>query len=303
MEAKQIAGMGRRLNLFLALFRDCFVRSEPREHLKEYVHGQVAKLDRKSIEPIALEVGTRPRTLQGFLEFAKWDKVQMRDRLQQLVARDHADPHAIGTIDESGHAKKGKYTAGVRRQWCGRLGKVENCVVSVHVGRGPCASPQGSHSRRGGLPQEDGHRSGSGASGPGQWDPGVGVDLRRVVRPGPGVPERHGGPGPGLRGGSAVEVRGVVEGAPRALQAKAPGPAPKGQAKAISASGPSDPPRLRSTRPGDLFTSLPAADHGSGFASRTARRGPSSGRRSMPLATSPGLMGPAPPTPSSSPAT
>jgi len=134
MEAKQIAGIGRRLKLLLREFRDCFGRSEPREHLEEYVHGQASNLNRKSVEPIALETGNAPRTLQRFLESVKWDEVRMRDRLQQIVVRDYADPHAIGVIDESGHPKKGRHTAGVKRQWCGRTGKVDNCVVSVHTG-------------------------------------------------------------------------------------------------------------------------------------------------------------------------
>lgn len=134
MEANEIAGMGRELTRFLREFHDCFGRSEPREHLEQYIRGQVSKLQRKSVEPIALETGAPPRTLQRFLESVKWDEVRMRDRLQQMVARDHADPQAIGTIDESGHPKKGRHTAGVMRQWCGRLGKVDNCVVSVHLG-------------------------------------------------------------------------------------------------------------------------------------------------------------------------
>ena len=134
MEAKVIAGMGRRLRHFLGYFRDCFGRSEPREHLEEYVHGQVSNLHRKSVEPIALETGIPPRTLQQFLESVKWDEVRMRDRLQQIVARDHADPQAIGIIDESGHPKKGRHTAAVKRQWCGRTGKIDNCVISVHLG-------------------------------------------------------------------------------------------------------------------------------------------------------------------------
>jgi SRSO17 transposase len=134
MDAKQIAGMGRELGCFLGEFHDCFGRSEPRNHLEMYVRGQVSELSRKSVEPIALAMETRPRTLQWFLEGTRWDEVRMRDRLQQLVARDHADPHAIGTIDESGHPKKGRHTAGVQRQWCGNTGKIDNCVVSVHVG-------------------------------------------------------------------------------------------------------------------------------------------------------------------------
>ncbi len=90
MDAKQIAGMGRGLGRFLRMFRDCFGRSEPREHLEHYVRGQLSDLQRKSVEPIALAVGTPPRTLQQFLEFTNWDEQRMRDRLQQIVARDHA---------------------------------------------------------------------------------------------------------------------------------------------------------------------------------------------------------------------
>ncbi|MFQ5463802.1 MAG: transposase, partial [Phycisphaerae bacterium] len=55
------------------------------------------------------------------------------DRLQQHVARDHAHPWAIGVIDETGCGKDGRHTACVQRQWCGSLGKVDNCVVSVHT--------------------------------------------------------------------------------------------------------------------------------------------------------------------------
>ena len=41
---------------------------------------------------------------------------------------------AIGIVGETGHPKEGKHTAGVKRQWCGNTGKVDNCVVSVHTG-------------------------------------------------------------------------------------------------------------------------------------------------------------------------
>ncbi len=58
----------------------------------------------------------------------------MRDHTQRIVARDHAHPQAIGTIDESGNPKKGRHTACVKRQWCGHSGKVDNCVMAVHMG-------------------------------------------------------------------------------------------------------------------------------------------------------------------------
>ena len=134
MDAKEIAGLGSELMDFLAGFDDCFGRSEPREHLRTYVSGQLSDLPRKSVEPIALSADVPPRTLQRFLESIEWDEVRLGDKLQHLVARAHADAQAIGIIDETGHPKKGKHTAGVKRQWCGNTGKVDNCVVSVHTG-------------------------------------------------------------------------------------------------------------------------------------------------------------------------
>jgi len=58
----------------------------------------------------------------------------MRDELQALVVRDHSGPHSIGLIDETSYVKKGDKTPGVQRQWCGAVGKKENCLVSVHLG-------------------------------------------------------------------------------------------------------------------------------------------------------------------------
>jgi len=134
MDAKEISGLESELMDFLAGFDDCFGRSEPREHLRTYVSGQLSDLQRKSVEPIALAADVPPRTLQRFLELVEWDQARLRDTLQQTIARDHADAEAIGIIDETGHPKKGKHTAGVKRQWCGNTGKVDNCVVSVHTG-------------------------------------------------------------------------------------------------------------------------------------------------------------------------
>jgi SRSO17 transposase len=133
MDLAQIDGVGRELGVFLNEFDGCFGRREPREHLRVYVAGQVSDLERKSVEPIALAGGVPPRTLQAFLASAQWDEEHMVDQLQRLVARDHAHPKAIGVIDETGNPKKGRHTAGVHRQWCGNTGKVDNCVVGVHL--------------------------------------------------------------------------------------------------------------------------------------------------------------------------
>jgi SRSO17 transposase len=134
MDAKEIKNIGKKLSAFLKQFDDCFYRCQPREHLKSYIRGQVSSLQRKSAEPIALLTKTPPRTLQRFFSYVHWDEQRLRDRIQWVVTKDHAHPDAIGTVDDTGHPKKGTQTACVQRQWCGNTGKTDNCVVSVHIG-------------------------------------------------------------------------------------------------------------------------------------------------------------------------
>lgn len=133
MTAEQILGLGPELAAFLAEFGDCFGRTEPRKKLEVYVQGQLGELPRKSVEPIALAAGVRPRTLQEFLATDLWDEDRLREHTARLVVRDHADAQAIGIIDESGHPKKGGETSCVGRQYCGNTGKIDNCVMSVHL--------------------------------------------------------------------------------------------------------------------------------------------------------------------------
>jgi SRSO17 transposase len=133
MTSDQILSLAPALTEFVDEFAHCFGRSEPREHLRHYVRGQLSNLQRKSVEPIALFNNIAPRTLQEFLNSDVWDHLRARDRVQQIVARDHEDPKAIGIIDDSGHPKSGKKTPGVQWQYCGRLGKTANCVVTVHL--------------------------------------------------------------------------------------------------------------------------------------------------------------------------
>lgn len=133
MTLEQISALGRKLSWFLALFADCFGRREGRRLLKVYVQGQLSNLHRKTAEAIALEFHTAPRTLQRFLESIQWDEHKLRDRCQQIVATEHAHPEAIGCIDESGTTKSGRETVGVGRQYNGNRGKIDNCVVGVHL--------------------------------------------------------------------------------------------------------------------------------------------------------------------------
>jgi SRSO17 transposase len=120
---------------FQSTFHDCFARSEPRAHFFDYMVGQFSKLERKSIEPMALQVeGGTIRGLQRFISDVVWDEEQMRWNYHQLVAEEMGDPDGVLMFDETGFVKKGKDSVGVARQYCGALGKVENCQVGVFAG-------------------------------------------------------------------------------------------------------------------------------------------------------------------------
>jgi SRSO17 transposase len=134
MDAQQIRLLEPKLDDFLEHFAECFARSDTRKHLSVYVRGQLSDLPEKSVEPIAVNAGVAPRTLQEFLSQHAWDHDRMRDRVQQLVVAQHFGRHRIGIFDETSDAKKGTKTPGVQKQWCGRLGKTENCMVTVHLG-------------------------------------------------------------------------------------------------------------------------------------------------------------------------
>ena len=134
MDADTVLRIKPALTEYLHEFDGCFARSQTRGHFATYVGGQLSDLARKSVEPIADAAGVPPRTLQEFLGLSLWDELQMRELLQQRVAGCQPHPHSVGIIDETSVVKKGKKTACVQRQYCGAVGKTENCVVSVHLG-------------------------------------------------------------------------------------------------------------------------------------------------------------------------
>lgn len=139
MRPEQVAALGPAFAAYLREFEQCFGQDRTREHLHTYCRGLLSDLPRKSVEPIALAAGIAVRTLQEFLRDHVWDHGRLRDQLQQRLAQRPAlaaadDLGTIGVIDETSQAKKGTKTPGVQRQWCGSLGKVENCIVTVHLG-------------------------------------------------------------------------------------------------------------------------------------------------------------------------
>ena len=139
MTEQEIAELGPSFTQYLGTFRVCFLQKRTATHFDAFCRGLLSDLPRKSVEPIALAAGTAVRTLQEFLTTAKWDHEQARDLLQQRLAGVIAalpadDLGAIGVIDETSCQKWGEQTPGVQRQYLGCVGKVDNGIVTVHVG-------------------------------------------------------------------------------------------------------------------------------------------------------------------------
>ena len=84
-----VADLRRRLARFARDFTDCFVRRPTHGHFQTYMEGQTSRLERKSVEPMALHAGVPPRTLQEFLGLSRWDHQLMRDRICQRVLARH----------------------------------------------------------------------------------------------------------------------------------------------------------------------------------------------------------------------
>jgi len=140
MTEQQLADLGPALARFLDRFLFCCAYTQTFGHLSTYVHGLLSDLPRKSVEPIALRAGTPARTLQQFLRDHAWDFAAVRDGLQRHAADrlpSLADAHGLGSVgflDETSAAKSGARTPGVQRQYLGCLGKVDNGIVTVHLG-------------------------------------------------------------------------------------------------------------------------------------------------------------------------
>ena len=107
-------------------------RSERRVAAASYVSGLLMPGQRKSIEPMAARLGVDPQRLQQFIADSPWDEEQLWHVLRQQVIP-HFEPIEAWITDETGWLKQGKHSVGVTRQYCGQVGKQENCRVAVSL--------------------------------------------------------------------------------------------------------------------------------------------------------------------------
>jgi SRSO17 transposase len=133
MSPQTVRGCADRLTGFLTRYLPLFYREESRTHLRLALEGRLSGLERKTSEPIAREADVPRRALQRFVGAGEWDDEAVMAELRQHVREDFGDPQGVLVLDPSGFPKKGKDSCGVQRQWCGRLGKRDNCQIGVFL--------------------------------------------------------------------------------------------------------------------------------------------------------------------------
>ena len=126
------------LRAYHAIYSPLFQRREQREAAHAYLQGLLAALPRKSIEPIVLAVeGVVPkavRAMQSFISEGTWDDERLLHRHWQEVEMALGTDDGVLMVDGSDFPKQGCHSAGVKRQYCGELGKRANCQAGVFVG-------------------------------------------------------------------------------------------------------------------------------------------------------------------------
>ena len=123
-----------RLHTFMKPFVRIFQGQAADQHAKTYVCGLLSNVERKNIESIAYRFGVSRLPLQSFIGWDAWDDAPLREELRSQVKTHLGQSDGVLVFDPSGFPKSGRESVGVARQWCGRLGKVDNCQVAIYLG-------------------------------------------------------------------------------------------------------------------------------------------------------------------------
>ncbi len=125
-DVQEIAG---RLKSFLEPFVRLLTREEQHAHAEAYIEGRSRLLTRRTSEPIATDRGDKRRPLQHFVGAGKWEDEKIRNEMGRRIGAELGSPNGVLILDGSGFPKTGPHSVGTQRQWCGRLGKEEQCQV------------------------------------------------------------------------------------------------------------------------------------------------------------------------------
>jgi SRSO17 transposase len=126
-------GAVERLGKFVEPFAELLTQPAQRQHTADYMSGLISDLERKNVESIAYRHDQDRRNLQHFIGCAEWDHQPLMMELARQVGEELGEDDGVIVFDPSAFPKQGKKSVGVARQWCGRLGKVDNCQVAIYM--------------------------------------------------------------------------------------------------------------------------------------------------------------------------
>jgi SRSO17 transposase len=129
-----LQGVMGRLESFLQPFVQVLQTKEQKVNARQYVSGLLSDLESKDAESISYLHDRGRQGMQNFIGQSAWSHQPLIVELAQQVGKELGQPDGVLVFDPSAFPKKGTESVGVQRQWCGRLGKVENCQVGVYMG-------------------------------------------------------------------------------------------------------------------------------------------------------------------------
>ena len=128
-----LQGLLPRVSLFLEPFLQSLSGPEQKQHAAEYTTGLMSGLEHKTGEGIAYLYDQDRQGIQKFVGQMPWDHQPLFRTLAVQVGVELGEADGVIAFDPSAFPKKGDKSVGVAKQWCGRLGKVENCQVGVYM--------------------------------------------------------------------------------------------------------------------------------------------------------------------------
>jgi SRSO17 transposase len=126
--------MVERLGDFVVPYQRALETEAGQHHMSLYLQGLLSHLPGKNAEDIAAWVDVERQVIQDFIGTAPWDHRPLVTVLVGQVANRLGEPDGIIAFDPSSFPKRGTHSVGVKRQWCGHRGKVDNCQVGVFMG-------------------------------------------------------------------------------------------------------------------------------------------------------------------------
>ncbi|MGH8057889.1 MAG: IS701 family transposase [Candidatus Entotheonellia bacterium] len=138
LSPRDIDGLVDELRAYHAIYGPLFQRREQREWAEKYLHGLLLEIPRKSIEPMVLALeganGKAVRTMQLFMSEGAWEDEAILHRHWQEVDQELGEADGVLPLDGSDFLKQGQESVGVKRQYCGEVGKRANCQAGVFLG-------------------------------------------------------------------------------------------------------------------------------------------------------------------------